>query len=115
MLYEKHGGVGMGRSKSFQFDGGVGTWIGTALLGFLITTVTFGICYPFALVLHQRWRAKHTYIDGRRLVFVGTATGLFGLWIKWFLLSIVTLGIYMLWVVPQLQKWVVENTDFDRA
>lgn len=102
----------MGRSQNFQFDGGAATFLGTALLGLLITVLTLGICYPFAVVLHQRWRAKHTSIDGRRLVFVGSAVSLLGHWIKWLLLSIITLGIYQLWVIPRMQKWVVENTDF---
>ena len=79
----------------------------------LITIFTLGICYPFALVLLERWRCKHTYIDGQRLVFTGSGMGLFGLWIKWFLLSIITLGIYSLWVAPRIQQWKVEHTDFD--
>jgi uncharacterized membrane protein YjgN (DUF898 family) len=103
----------MGRSRSFTFDGGAGTYLGTSILGFLITLFTLGIGYPFALVLKQRWRAKHTYVDGRRLIFLGRALGLWGLWLKWFFLIIITLGIYGLWVTPRLHKWVVENTDFD--
>ena len=39
--------------------------------------------------------------------------GLFGLWIKWFLLIVVTAGIYSFWVAPRIQQWKVENTDFD--
>ncbi|WP_203767510.1 DUF898 family protein, partial [Cellulomonas denverensis] len=62
--------------KRFTFDGGAGTYIGTALLGLLVTTVTLGIFYPFQVVLMQRWRAKHAFIDGQQLVFTGTATGL---------------------------------------
>jgi uncharacterized membrane protein YjgN (DUF898 family) len=85
------------------------------LLAFLITVVSLGLAYPYALCLRQRWRAKHTYINGHRLVFLGTGIGLFGLWVKWLLLSIITLGIYLLWVVPRVNKWVVENTDFDPA
>lgn len=103
----------MSRSRAFKFDGGAGTYLGTALLGLLITVVSLGICYPFALVLRQRWRAKHTYINGHRLVFTGSTVGLFGSWIKWLGLSVITAGIYLLWVGPRLQKWVVENTDFD--
>ena len=101
------------RSQTHRFDGGAATYIGTGLLAFLITVVTLGIAYPYALVLRQRWKAKHTYINGHRLVFLGTGVGLFGLWIKWFLLSVITVGIYLLWVVPRIQKWIVENTDFD--
>nr|WP_210732324.1 DUF898 family protein [Cellulomonas denverensis] len=101
--------------KRFTFDGGAGTYIGTALLGLLVTTVTLGIFYPFQVVLMQRWRAKHAFIDGQQLVFTGTATGLFGLWIKWFLLSVITLGIYLLWVGPRIEAWKWENTTFAAA
>lgn len=100
-------------SRRFQFDGGAGTYLGTALLGFLITVVTLGICYPYALVLNERWRAKHSYIDGQRLIFTGTAVGLFGTWIKWLALTFLTLGIYLLWVGPRIVQWKWEHTDFD--
>ena len=50
---------------SFKFDGGAGTYIGTGILAFLVTALTLGIALPFAIVLRQRWRAKHTIIDGR--------------------------------------------------
>ena len=99
-------------SKRFTFDGGAATYVGTAILGLLITVLTFGICYPFALVLRQRWRAKHSYIDGKQLIFTGSAWGLFGNWIKWLLLIVVTLGIYSFWVGPRIQRWVWQNTDF---
>ncbi|MFT2816792.1 DUF898 family protein [Leifsonia sp. A12D58] len=102
----------MAKQSRFTFDGGAGTYLGTAILGALITMVTLGICYPFALVLTERWRAKHTFIDGQQLVFTGSATGLFGHWIKWFLLSVITIGIYLFWVGPKLQQWKTVNTEF---
>ena len=98
--------------KRFTFDGGAGTYVGTALLGALVTIVTFGICYPFALVLIEQWRCKHTFIDGQQLVFNGSAIGLFGHWVKWFLLTIITFGIYAFWVAPRLQAWKTVNTGF---
>ena len=103
----------MAKSKDFQFDGGAATYVGTAILGFLITVVTLGICYPFALVLKERWKAKHTTLNGNRLVFTGSAWSLFGNWIKWFLLIIITIGIYSFWVQPRMQKWIVEHTEID--
>ena len=102
----------MGRSRSFTFDGGAATYLGTSILAAVVTILTLGICYPFALVLRLRWRSKHTYINGHRLIFVGTAMSLFGNWLKWLFLSVITLGIYLFWVVPRVTKWVVENTDF---
>ena len=65
----------MAKLGRYRFDGGAGTFVGTALLGFLITLVTLGICYPFALVLMERWRAKRSYVDGQRLIFTGSAPG----------------------------------------
>jgi uncharacterized membrane protein YjgN (DUF898 family) len=105
----------MARSGRFTFDGGAATYVGTGILAMLITVCTFGICYPFALVLRERWRAKHSSIDGFPLVFTGSATALFGLWIKWFLLIVVTFGIYLFWVGPRIASWKWEHTDFDRS
>jgi uncharacterized membrane protein YjgN (DUF898 family) len=96
--------------RQFAFDGGAGTYIGTGLLAFLITVLTLGICYPFAVVLRERWRARHSYIDGRQLVFVGTGLGLFAMWLKWLVLIIITLGIYLFWVGPRIYRWKWENT-----
>ena len=102
-------------SKKFTFDGGAATYLGTAILGIIITVFSLGICYPFALVLRQRWRAKHSYIDGKRLVFTGSAVGLFGRWLLWLLLIFATLGIYAFWVGPRIQKWKWEHIDFLNA
>lgn len=102
----------MAKSATFTFDGGAATYVGTSILAFLITVVTLGIAYPYALVLMQRWKAKHTFVEGKQLVFTGTGIGLFGNWVKWFLLCVITLGIYSFWVQPRLTKWIVEHTDF---
>ena len=102
----------MAKSATFTFDGGAATYVGTSILGFIITICTLGLAYPYALVLIQRWKAKHTYINGAALQFTGTGMGLFGNWVKWLLLCIITLGIYSFWVQPRLTKWIVEHTDF---
>jgi len=91
-------------SKRFAFDGGAGTYIGTAILGFALTVFPLGTMYPFALVLREQWKAKHSYIDGKRLVFSGSAVGLFGRWLLWLVLILVTLGIYLFWVGLRIQK-----------
>ena len=38
---------------------------------------------------------------------------LIGLWIKWIVFLIITLGIYSFWLIPSLQQWITEHTDFD--
>ncbi|MBQ1712899.1 MAG: DUF898 family protein, partial [Treponema sp.] len=51
--------------------------------------------------------------EGKRLKFDGTAAQLFGNWIKWFLLIIVTLGIYGFWIPIKLKKWKTKHTSFE--
>lgn len=62
----------------FRFDGGALTWLGVGIGGFLITVLTLGICYPWAVVMTYRWKTKHTVLNGFRLCFTGSAWGLFG-------------------------------------
>ena len=62
---------------------------------------------PWAFTMVYNWETKHTVINGERLYFDGTAVGLFGNWIKWLLLTIITFGIYGLWVGIKLKKWRV--------
>ncbi|AIM64089.2 hypothetical protein WS105_0499 [Weissella ceti] len=44
--------------------------------------------------------------------FNGSAVGLFGHWIKWLLLMIITLGIYGFWVGIKLEDWKAKHTTF---
>ena len=76
------------------FDGGLLSLIGWSILGFIVTVFSAGILYPWALVMVYGWKINHTVIDGHRMQFNGSAVGLFGNWIKWLLLMIITLGIY---------------------
>ena len=101
----------MARHESY-FDGGLMQLIGWNILGGLITACTFGICYPWALCMVYGWKINHTVIEGRRLRFTGSAVGLFGNWIKWLLLCLITLGVYSFWLNIALEKWKVRNTEF---
>ena len=56
------------------------------------------------------WKVKHTVIDGRRLYFDGTAIQLFGNWIKWWVLTLVTFGIYGFWLNIKLTQWITKHT-----
>lgn len=94
------------------FDGSVLGYLGWSLLTWLLTTVTFGIAFPWAYVLMVNWRVQHTVIEGRRLDFDGTAMQFFGNWLKWLLLIIITFGIYGLWVVVELKKWQTKHIFF---
>lgn len=98
--------------RESYFDGGLLQLIGWKLLGGLITIITLGICYPWAVCMVYNWEVKHTVIEGKRLEFDGKAIQLFGNWIKWLLLTIITFGIYGFWVGIKLKKWITKHTHF---
>lgn len=94
------------------FDGGVFGLIGINLLSALLILVTIGFGLPWAITIRQNWITKHTVVEGNRLRFEGTGLGLFGTWIKIWLLTIITLGIYGFWAGIAVKKWTVKNTRF---
>ena len=100
------------QTEKSYFDGGLLQLIGWQILGGLVTAITLGICYPWAICMIYRWEAKHTVINGRRLKFNGTALQLFGNWIKWLLLTIITFGIYSFWLNIKLIQWKTKHTEF---
>ncbi|MDO5730656.1 DUF898 family protein [Corynebacterium sphenisci] len=97
----------------YRFTGGAGGWLVNAVAGVLITTLTLGLGAPWATVLLEGWKARNTYLFGHRLRFTGTGMGLFGQWVKWWLLIIVTLGVYGFWVAPRYTAWIVEHRAYD--
>ena len=103
----------MQSSGSFKFERDVASYFGVGVLSFLLVLFTLGFGIPWAVCMKQKWIADHTTIDGRQLKFVGSGGELFGKFIVWYLLSLVTLGIYgLLYWGPNLQQWITEHTDF---
>lgn len=104
--YEKEHGL----EKASYFDGGLLQLIGWKILGNILTVMSFGIAYPWAVCFIKKWEAKHTVINSRRLIFTGTGGGLFVKYIIWWLLSIVTLGIYLFFLPIKMEKWIASHT-----
>ena len=96
--------------KESKFDGGLLGLIGIGLLTGFLTVITLGFGLPWAICLKQKWYAAHTIIDGNRLCFDGTGGQLFGNYIKWLLLTIITLCIYSFWLPIKMNQWVVKHT-----
>ncbi|HBB05604.1 MAG TPA: hypothetical protein DCZ41_03335 [Firmicutes bacterium] len=99
-------------SGDSKFDSGLLGLIGHNILSILIIAFSFGIATPFAVCIKQSWETKHTIINGKRLTFKGKGTNLLGKFVLWILLSVVTFGIYLLWISIKMKKWVIKNTDF---
>ena len=100
------------RTDSY-FDGGVLELIGWRILAGLITCVTLGIASPWAHCMLYSWEIKHTVYNGKRLKFVGTGGDLFVNMFKWLFFTIITLGIYSLFIPIKKTKWIASNTHFE--
>lgn len=95
-----------------SFNGGLLGLIGINILTSLLSFITLGIAFPWIEVIKKNWLTKHTTYNGRKLIFVGTGGELFNLYFKWILLTIITFGIYSIFVPARLMRWENENTHF---
>jgi len=99
--------------KSSTWDGGVLDTVVNSIVASLMITFTCGIATPWAICYMWKFIIDHVIIDGKRLSFDGNGGQLFGNWIKWFLLTIITCGIYGFWVIPRLYAWIASHTRFE--
>jgi len=97
----------LGFDSVSYFDGKLHQLIGWNLLGWLVTVITLGICFPLWYAWVVKWECKHTVIRGYRQVFDGKGGSLIGKWILWSLLTLITLTIYGWWTPIRLRKWKV--------
>ena len=101
------------KKEPSYFDGRLIAFIGINILTALVTTITLGLAYPAMYCFKKRWIYANTVVNGYRLKFTGTGAQLFGKYIVWTLLGIITLGIYTLWWPIKYQKWEVKHIEID--
>ena len=92
------------------FDGITWEYIGISLLTGFINLFSFGLLAPFCETLLYSWRINHTTYDTIDMEFDGKGFQLLGNYIKWIFFTIITLGIYGLWVPIKKIKWEVKHT-----
>ena len=96
-------------SRESKWDGGVLDIFVTCLVAALICLFTLGLGFPWALVYVIKFFVSHLVIDGERYIFDGTGGQFLVTWIKWFILIVLTCGIYSFWVVPKMYNWVASH------
>lgn len=94
---------------SSTWDGGVLDTVINSIVASVIISLTCGIATPWAICYMMKFIIGHTIIDGKRLRFDGDGMQLFGNWIKWLVLMVITCGIYSFWVAPRLYQWVCSH------
>ena len=80
-----------------------------AISFFMMIGVAWGHCIAL------KWTLKHTVIGGFRLYFDGKAVQLFGNYLKWFFLILITVGIYSFWTPIKYKQWEVKHTKIDNS
>ncbi|HLT37160.1 MAG TPA: DUF898 family protein, partial [Enhygromyxa sp.] len=97
-----------------DFVGQGGDLLVTFIVGYLLTLVTFGIYMAWFQVKLMSFNAESTKItvEGQRMGmrFTGEGGELFVIMLVGYLLSMITLGIYMFWMMAKLLKWQLSNT-----
>jgi len=88
--------------------------IGVNIVSTVLTVISFGLLFPYTVCYKLKWLNRHTVINGNRLIFTGRALNLFGNYIKWFFLTLITIGIYALWIPIKILKWETQNTRIRR-
>jgi uncharacterized membrane protein YjgN (DUF898 family) len=97
-----------------DFTGQGGELFVTILVGYLLTLVTLGIYLAWFQVKMLKFNADHMKInvEGKRvnLRFIGEGGELFVMLLVGYILTIVTLGFYMFWLMAKLLRWQLSNT-----
>lgn len=79
----------------------------------LVSILTLGICYPFMACWKLKWKASHTFIDGRQQAFDGNGGQFMGRYMLLLFLSVITFGIYyILCAKVAIEKWRTLHTRF---
>lgn len=86
--------------------------IRVTIIQIILIIITLEIAAPWAVCYKEKWVKSNIIIDGKKLRFDGTGKGLFGNYIKWYLLTIITIGIYALWLNSNMRKWKIKHTHF---
>lgn len=95
------------------FDGSLLDLMGWNFLRNILKAFTFGLGGAWGDCLYLKYKLSHTVLNGKRLKFEGQGSEYFVEQFKWTFLTIITLGIYALWIPINKTKWLVSNIHFE--
>ena len=99
-------GAGVALVMTIGKDGGT-----MQLVAIAVTAVLALIGLAWAEIRFIKWDTKHTIISGNSIKFNGNAFQLLGNCIKWTFLTIITVGIYSLWLPIKVRQWKVKHME----
>ena len=99
-------GAGVALIMTIGKDGGT-----MNLVAIAATAILSLIGLAWAAIRFIKWDTKHTVISGNSIKFNGNAFQLLGNCFKWTFLTIITVGIYSLWLPIKVRKWKVKHME----
>ena len=99
-------GAGVALIMTIGKDGGT-----MQLVAIAVTAVLALIGLAWAAIRFMKWETKHTVISGNSISFNGKAIQLLGNCLKWTFLTIITVGIYALWLPIKVRQWKVKHME----
>lgn len=93
-----------------KFQAGLASWLWLMIWTWTVNIITLGIAYPWTMCARYGWKINNLFISGQQVKFDGEGQQLFGNWLKWWALTIITFGIYGFWVPIKLIQWQAIHT-----
>ena len=91
----------------FQFD--FKNPVHIAAIAVAAICVLIGLAW--AGIKFMKWEAKHFVISNNEFKFDANAFQLLGTCIKWLFLTVITVGIYGLWLPIKVRKWKTKHME----
>lgn len=91
------------------FDGKTIQLICVNIICKILNFISLGLLSAFTFCYKTNWIIKHTVINRKKLAFTGRAISLFGHCMLWGFLTVITFGIFGLWVPIKMLKWQNKN------
>ena len=103
------------RGLRFSFRGQLLEFVKLFVGGWLISTITLGLYYPFFDTRRHGFLMSHSYFGSERFSFDGRGKDLFGRFLLTILLTLPTLGLCWFWFLARKQRYFWEHTSFGAA
>lgn len=102
----------MDSAKPLTFTGGAGGFFKAWIVSLLVSFIPF-IGWAIAFNIMNKWLVGNLSAGDKKLVYKAKLGETFIMLFIGYLLTLVTLGIYLFWFVPKIYRFVAEHTSYD--
>lgn len=79
----------------------------------MLSLLSVGLLYPVGFIHLAKYQAKHDRIEGKKLIFDGTLREFYPIWLLWYFLTIISFGIFFLFIPKRLLRYQWAHTHFE--